>query len=110
MIMNFRIINNTSDKPYNRLLILPSGIYATYKNAVGRKDKLDIVYIDADDSGLVTRPLPLFVQLFSGKRYDLEGSVFFKFYLTDGAHIDILTGDMIEMKQLVKLAGEYNPH
>ena len=95
-------------KPYKKLLILPSGIKATYGALDWYKDKLDIAYIDIAEDNLRYRPVPFMIMMLASKRYDLEGSVTFKFVTKDGLAILIKTADQMQMQQLIKLAEQYN--
>lgn len=95
-------------KPYKKLLISPLGFKATYGILDWYKDKLDIAYIDIAEKDLTYRAVPLTIQMISSKRYDVEGSVTFKFVTTDGLAILIKTHSIMEMKQLIKLAEQCN--
>lgn len=117
MITTYNIVNQEgteeyiskySIKPYTKLLISYSGIYATYGILDLCKDKLNVVAIDVADDNLRFRGLTPLVQIFTCKRWDIEGSVTFKFITAEGLGIHVTLSDIASIRKLCAYADKIN--
>lgn len=95
-------LDKHSVKPYTKILILPSGIYATYGPLNVKKDKLNVTEINIAEDNLERKGISPIIQIFTGKRCDLEGDVTFRFCCDNGLSLLTTLSSLVEIHALCK--------
>ena len=96
----YRHINN-GFKPYEKILFMPSGIYAAYGTLLCHKDKLQVkeILLESDDTEMELRPI-LFQLLCSS--YDVYPDATFRIVCADGLDILVRSKDKYVIKEILR--------